>query len=92
MTDTKTRQKPPSVTPERLREARARLGLTAPQFAAYLGVSPHTLTKWDNSTRAAPAIAGRLLDVLETVAALAPALHEHLLPEKVSPEKSAMTK
>lgn len=89
---TQTTPKTGAVTPARLRETQARLGLTAPQFAAYLGASPHTLIKWQNGTRAAPAIAARLLDVLGTVEAMAPALHAHLVPEKNSPQDLSMSK
>ena len=78
-----------TLTPETLKTTRARLQLAPAGFAAYLGVSVHTLTKWENGTRAAPAIAGRLLAVLGTVEALAPDLHAALIPDPAPRRRAA---
>lgn len=74
-----------TLTPETLKKTRQRLNLAPAGFAAYLGVSVHTLTKWENGTRAAPGIAARLLDVLATVETLAPGLHAAMLPAPAGP-------
>ena len=72
----------PQQTPiqSRLADTLVRLNLTDAQGAQYLGVPVHTLRKWLNGTRAPNAAAIRLLDVLGTIEALAPDIHEHLMP------------
>ena len=64
-----------------IKELQTRLGLSTEQMSVYLGVSHHTIIKWSNGQRKVPAIALRLIDVLGTVEALNPALHEHLTPK-----------
>lgn len=70
------------VTPatERLSALQARLGLSAQGMAQYLGVPLPTYRNWRDGHREPPAVAGRLLEVLGTVEALAPAIHDHLMP------------
>lgn len=78
-----------TLTPETLKSTRARLKLAPAGFAEYLGVSVHTLTKWENGTRAVPPSAARLLAVLGTVEALAPALHAAMLPAPATRRRRA---
>ena len=65
---------------ERLAALQARLGLSAQGMAQYLGVPLPTYRNWRDGHREPPAVAGRLLEVLGTVEALAPAIHDHLIP------------
>ena len=58
----------------------ARLGLDEPRAAAYLGVPVYTLRKWIKGERAPSAATLRLLEVLGLLEALAPAIHEALVP------------
>lgn len=67
-------------TTERLSALQARLGLSAQGMAQYLGVPLPTWRNWRDGHREPPAVAGRLLEVLGTVEALAPAIHDHLMP------------
>lgn len=67
-------------TTERLAALQTRLGLSAQGMAKYLGVPLPTWRNWRDGHREPPAVAGRLLEVLGTVEALAPAIHDHLLP------------
>lgn len=60
---------------------RARLAFTHDQAAQYLGVPVPTYKKWESGEREPSASVLRLLDVLGTVEALAPALHAGFLPE-----------
>lgn len=46
----------------------------------YLGVPPTTYVSWESGQRNPAASVMRLLDVLGTVEALAPQVHEALLP------------
>ena len=66
----------------RIRETVARLGLDEPSAADYLGVPVYTLRKWATGERVPSASAIRLLDVLGTIEALAPALHAGFLPSQ----------
>lgn len=50
-------------------------------MADYLGVPIHTLRKWETGERGGSATLLRLLDVLGIVEALAPAIHESLIPD-----------
>lgn len=54
--------------------------LTEAQAAALLGVPVFTLRKWRTGARAPNAAAVRLLEVLDLLAVLAPALLEGLIP------------
>lgn len=58
--------------------------LTEDQSAGLLGVPVFTLRKWQAGTRAPSAAAVRLLDVLCTLEALAPALLAALIPAPVA--------
>ena len=60
-----------------------RLNLDEPRAAAYLGVPVFTFKKWCAGTRKPSAAVLRLLDVLGTVEALAPAIHAGFLPAHV---------
>ena len=59
-----------------------RLGLDEPSAADYLGVPVFTFRKWASGERQPSAAVLRLLDVLGTVEALAPALHAGFLPSQ----------
>jgi hypothetical protein len=54
--------------------------LTEAQAASLLGVPVFTLRKWRTGTRAPNAAAVRLLEVLDLLAVLAPALLDGLIP------------
>lgn len=60
---------------------RARLNLTLPAMADYLGVPVYTYRKWETGEREPSSATLRLLDVLGTIEALAPSIHAALLPE-----------
>lgn len=64
----------------RVTDTLARLALDDARGAEYLGVPVPTLRKWRAGVRAPSAAVIRLLDVLGTVEALAPALHASFLP------------
>lgn len=66
-------------TRETLQALQARLGLTAPALAAYLGVPVPTVRKWIAGTREPPASVVRLLKVLGLIEALVPQLHANLI-------------
>ena len=70
----------------------ARHALDDARTAEALGVPIYTARKWINGTRAPNAAAVRLLDVLETLEALAPALHNAFLPVESSHVKKSRTK
>jgi hypothetical protein len=61
----------------------ARRGLDEPRAAGLLGVPVFTLRKWIAGTRAPSAAAVRLLDVLGTLEAIAPAVLDSLTPAAV---------
>lgn len=67
---------------ERITDLQTRHNLTDEQTADYLGVPLHTLRNWRTGKRIPAAVVHKLLDVLGTVEALAPAIHAHLLPGK----------
>lgn len=78
---------PEKVTPAQLAEIAQRLSLSTSALADYLGVPVHTLIKWQNGTRTPPAVAARLLAVLEIVETLSPDLHRAaLLPPPPLPK------
>ena len=58
-----------------------RRALDEPRAAGLLGVPVYTLTKWTTGTRAPSAAAVRLLDVLCTLEAIAPAVLDALTPD-----------
>jgi hypothetical protein len=60
--------------------------LTETQTAGLLGVPVFTLRKWRTGTRAPSAAAVRLVEVLDLLGALAPALLGGLIPEPVPPK------
>jgi len=76
----------------RILETIARLGLDENRAAQYLGVPVYTLRKWANGERAPSASAIRLLDVLGTLEALAPALHAAFLPGESGHVKKSRSK
>ena len=69
---------PPS--PNQFTHLMHRLGLDEPSAADYLGVPVFTFRKWASGERQPSAAVLRLLDVLGTIEALAPALHAGFLP------------
>lgn len=60
-----------------------RHGLTEPRAAGLLGVPVPTIRKWIAGTRAPNAAAVRLIEILGTLEAIAPALFDHFLPAPV---------
>jgi hypothetical protein len=70
----------------------ARLDLDEHQAADYLGVPVFTFRKWANGERSPSAATLRLLDVLRTIEALAPALHAAFLPGEIKHVKKSRTK
>jgi transcriptional regulator with XRE-family HTH domain len=68
----------------RLVTLRASLDLSHEQTAALLGVSPHTLRKWIDGERAPGGLLVRLLDVLDLVQTMAPAIHAALVRDIVA--------
>lgn len=65
----------------RVRAIGERFALSDTQTADYLGVPLPTLRKWLAGERAPSAATIRLLDVLDLISTLAPAIHDHLIPE-----------
>ena len=57
-----------------------RLDFTDKQAADYLGVPVFTFKKWRDGLREPSAAVNRLLDVLGTIEAIAPAIHAAFLP------------
>jgi DNA-binding transcriptional regulator YiaG len=82
MTTTKTPQNPDFVAA--LAALVTRHQLTEAQAAALLGVPVFTLRKWQAGTRAPSAAAVRLVEVLDMLNALAPALLGALIPAPVA--------
>ncbi len=76
----------------RIRETVARLALDESRAADYLGVPVYTLRKWATGERVPSASAIRLLDVLGTIEALAPALHAAFLPAESSHVRKSRSK
>ena len=64
----------------RLVATRQRLSLSAAQMGKYLGVPSTTYVSWESGQRNPAASVLRLLEVLGTVEALAPQVHEALMP------------
>lgn len=64
---------------QQLEQMLTRLNLTEEQGADYLGVSVHTFRKWLTGQRKPSASAIRLVEVLETIEALSPALNNNFL-------------
>jgi hypothetical protein len=84
MTDKKPPQNPDFVAA--LSALTTRHQLTETQAAGLLGVPVFTLRKWQAGTRAPSAAAVRLVEVLDLVGALAPALLGGLIPAPVPPK------
>lgn len=82
-----TENKPESPIVARLEALRTSLDLTHEQSAAFIGVSPHTLRKYLYGERGPATVISRLLDVLDLVRTLAPALHGALVQDVKSLEK-----
>lgn len=83
MTTTQTPHKP--AFSARIVATMDRLKLSEARAADYLGVPVYTLRKWRTGQRAPAAVAVRLLDVLDLLETLAPALHAGLLPADRAP-------
>ena len=67
-----------------------RHNLTEPRAAGLLGVPVPTIRKWLAGTRAPSASAVRLIEILGTLEAIAPAIFDSLLPAPALPaEKRA---
>lgn len=66
--------------PERLTAIMDRNNFTPAQLAAYLGVSYGAVRHWLVGTRTPDRAARRLIEVMETVAAMAPDIHTMLIP------------
>jgi len=77
-----TKPEAATLTPADLKKWRERLGLGVQGMAEYLGIPVHTLTKWENGTRAPDAAPRRLFEVLGLIEAMAPSIHDVLLPRK----------
>ena len=76
-----------------IRDTMARLNLDEPRAADYFGVPVFTLRKWASGERQPGAAVGRLLDVLGFIEAMAPALHEALVPKStVNPDKERVSR
>ena len=71
-----------TATSVQLLALQARLGLSPQGMADYLGVPLPTYRNWRDGHREPPAAVNRLLDVLGIIEALAPAIHDHLLPRR----------
>ena len=67
-------------------DLRARLGLSVAQVADYLGVSTHAVIKYQNGTRAPGGALLRLIEVLQAIEMMAPAIHAHMMPS-MAPDK-----
>jgi DNA-binding transcriptional regulator YiaG len=61
-------------------DLRARLGLSVPQLAYYLGVSALAIIKYENGTRQPGGALLRLIEVMQTLEVMAPAIHAHMMP------------
>jgi hypothetical protein len=70
----------PGTVAAQVRATVDRLNLDEPRAAAYFGVPVFTVRKWLTGEREPGAAVVRLLDVLGTLEALAPALHDSFLP------------
>jgi len=84
----------PGTFAARVRETVARLNLDEARAADYFGVPVFTLRKWTTGEREPGAAVIRLFDVLGTIEALAPALHDSFLPpvSQASPRKRGRVK
>jgi DNA-binding transcriptional regulator YiaG len=65
---------------ERIKATIERLGLNEKQASNYFGVPVPTLRKWCNAEREPGAATHRLIEILGMIEALAPAIHQSLLP------------
>lgn len=71
----------PGTVAARVRTTVDRLNLSEACAADYFGVPVFTLRKWLTGEREPGAAVARLLDVLGMVEAMAPALHEAMMPK-----------
>ena len=69
-------------TPAHLLQWRQRIGLSAQGMSDYVGVPVFTWRKWETGERVPDAAPRRLFEVLGLLEAMAPAMHEMLLPKK----------
>jgi len=65
---------------ERIKATIERLNLNEQQAADYFGVPVHTLRKWCTGEREPGAATYRLIEILGMIEALAPSIHQSLLP------------
>jgi DNA-binding transcriptional regulator YiaG len=65
---------------ERIKATIERLGLSEKQASDYFGVPVPTLRKWCNAEREPGAATHRLIEILGMIEALAPSIHQSLLP------------
>lgn len=65
---------------ERIKATIERLGLSEKQASDYFGVPVPTLRKWCTGEREPGAATHRLIEILGMIEALAPAIHQSLLP------------
>lgn len=69
-------------TVARIRVTMDRLGMSQMDMARYLGVPQGTIGNWLGGTRKPNKVVARLTEVLGMVEALAPYIHETLIPGK----------
>ena len=61
-------------------DLRARLGLSVPQLAFYFGVRAHAIIKYEHGTGQPGGALLRLIEVMQTLEVMAPAIHAHMMP------------
>lgn len=72
---------------EHLHALKLQTGWSTYQLGRYLGVPQHTINNWLSERRQMSLTAERLLTVLNLLRALAPELHEHMLPPPAKADK-----
>ena len=74
----------PDTIAHRVHAVADRLGLSDEALAHYLGAPVFTVRKWRSGEREPGAVVAHLLDVLGTLEAIAPQIHDSFLPSKAS--------
>lgn len=69
---------------DQLKSIMQRLNLDEYQASLYFGVPVYTLKKWVTGERKPSSATIRLLEILGIVEALAPELHQHLMPAQTT--------
>jgi len=77
-----TLQAPKTLDVDRLKDMRSRLALSVTQCADMLNVSTHAVLKWENGSRTVSPATMRLIDILEMLEVMAPAMHAQFMPAK----------